>query len=77
MDLVKSRKFSERALLVGVPGTAKTALAFAISQELGGKVAFCLMVGSEVYRTEVEKTEVRSVCLFSFSYSISRSLSDE
>jgi len=59
VELVKSRKFSGRALLlVGAPGTGKTALALAISHELGAKVPFCPMVGSEVYSTEVKKTEV-------------------
>eukprot|EP00339_Tiarina_fusa_P029610 CAMPEP_0117040896 /NCGR_PEP_ID=MMETSP0472-20121206/28595_1 /TAXON_ID=693140 ORGANISM="Tiarina fusus, Strain LIS" /NCGR_SAMPLE_ID=MMETSP0472 /ASSEMBLY_ACC=CAM_ASM_000603 /LENGTH=204 /DNA_ID=CAMNT_0004751761 /DNA_START=157 /DNA_END=768 /DNA_ORIENTATION=+ len=48
-----------RALLfAGPPGTGKTALALAISQELGPKVPFCPMVGSEVYSTEVKKTEI-------------------
>ncbi|TEB20371.1 RuvB-like helicase 1 [Coprinellus micaceus] len=59
VDLIKSRKFSGRALLlVGAPGTGKTALALAVSHELGTKVPFCPMVGSEVYSTEVKKTEV-------------------
>ena len=58
-ELVKSRKFSGRALLlVGAPGTGKTALALAVSHELGAKVPFCPMVGSEVYSAEVKKTEV-------------------
>jgi SpoVK/Ycf46/Vps4 family AAA+-type ATPase len=45
-------------VLVGAPGTGKTALALAVSHELGTKVPFCPMVGSEVYSTEVKKTEV-------------------
>lgn len=39
-------------------GTGKTALALGIAQELGTKVPFCPMVGSEVYSSEVKKTEV-------------------
>lgn len=45
-------------LLAGGPGTGKTAVALAISQELGPKVPFCPMVGSEVYSSEIKKTEV-------------------
>lgn len=59
VDLIKSKKMAGRALLfAGPPGTGKTALAMAISQELGPKVPFCPMVGSEVYSSEVKKTEV-------------------
>jgi len=45
-------------LLAGAPGTGKTALALGISQELGPKVPFCPMVGSEVFSSEVKKTAV-------------------
>ena len=45
-------------LLAGPPGTGKTALALAISAELGDKVPFCPIVGSEVYSAEIKKTEV-------------------
>jgi len=44
-------------LLAGGPGTGKTALALAISQELGTKVPFCPITGSEIYSAEVKKTE--------------------
>ncbi|KAJ1924372.1 RuvB ATP-dependent DNA helicase pontin [Tieghemiomyces parasiticus] len=59
VDLVKAKKMAGRAvLLTGAPGTGKTAIAYAVSQELGPKVPFCPMVGSEVYSTEIKKTEV-------------------
>jgi RuvB-like protein 1 (pontin 52) len=57
--LIQSRKFSGRALLLaGAPGTGKTALALALAAELGARVPFCPMVGSEVYSAEVGKTAV-------------------
>jgi len=59
VELIKSKKMAGKALLfAGAPGTGKTALALAISQELGTKVPFCPMVGSEVYSSEVKKTEI-------------------
>ena len=36
----------------------QTALALAVAQDLGPKVPFCPMVGSEVYSSEIKKTEV-------------------
>lgn len=59
MDLIRSRKMAGRALLLaGAPGTGKTALALGIAQELGPKVPFCPMVGSEVFSSEVKKTAI-------------------
>ncbi|CAZ83728.1 unnamed protein product [Tuber melanosporum] len=58
VDLIKAKKMSGRAvLLAGGPGTGKTALALAVSQELGTKVPFRPIVGSEIYSAEVKKTE--------------------
>merc|ERR1711934_1050089 len=59
VEMIRSKKMAGRALLlVGAPGTGKTAIALGIAQELGTKVPFCPMVGSEVYSSEVKKTEV-------------------
>ncbi|KAL6579917.1 Ras and Rab interactor 1 [Orobanche minor] len=59
VDMIRQKKMAGHAVLfAGPPGTGKTALALGISQELGSKVPFCPMVGSEVYSSEVKKTEV-------------------
>ena len=59
VDMIRAKKMAGRALLLaGAPGTGKTALALGIARELGSKVPFCPMVGSEVYSAEVKKTEV-------------------
>lgn len=59
VELIRQKKMAGRALLLaGGMGTGKTALAMAVCHELGTKVPFCPMVGSEVYSTEVKKTEV-------------------
>ena len=44
--------------VAGGPGTGKTAIALAIAFELGNKVPFVPIVGSEVYSNEVKKSEV-------------------
>jgi len=59
VDLIGSRKMAGRALLLaGAPGSGKTALALSIAAELGPKVPFCPMVGSEVFSSEVKKTSI-------------------
>lgn len=59
VELIKSRKMAGRGLLfAGAPGTGKTAIALGISQELGPRVPFRPIVASEVYSTEIKKTEV-------------------
>mmetsp|Transcript_8117 Transcript_8117/g.12431 ORF Transcript_8117/g.12431 Transcript_8117/m.12431 type:complete len:468 (+) Transcript_8117:144-1547(+) len=59
VDLIRSSKMAGRAiLLAGAPGTGKTALALAISHELGSQVPFCPMVGSQVVSAEVKQTEI-------------------
>lgn len=74
MELIRRKKMAGRAvLLAGPPGTGKSkiqsfeneytclylaALALAVAHELGTRVPFCPMVGSEVYSTEIKKTEV-------------------
>jgi len=59
VDLIRCRKMAGRTLLlVGAPGSGKSAIARAISKELGTRVPFFVLSGSEVYSAEVKKSEV-------------------
>ena len=59
VDMIKTKKMAGRAILfAGAPGTGKTAIALGMAKELGPKVPFVPMVGSEVYSSEVKKVEI-------------------
>ncbi|MEM2995344.1 MAG: RuvB-like domain-containing protein [Candidatus Bathyarchaeia archaeon] len=59
VQMIKEGKLSGKTvILAGPPGTGKTAIAVAISKELGANVPFIQMSGSEIYSSERKKTEV-------------------
>ena len=59
VHMIKDGKLSGKTvILAGPPGTGKTAIAVAVSRELGSNVPFIQMSGSEVYSSEKKKTEV-------------------
>ncbi len=56
--LIKSGKMAGKGILIaGPPGTGKTAIAVAISKELGKDIPFVQVSASEFYSTEMKKTE--------------------
>jgi TBP-interacting protein len=59
VQMIKDGKLSGKTVIfAGPPGTGKTAIAVAISKELGANVPFIQMSGSEIYSSERKKTEV-------------------
>jgi len=59
VKMIKEGKMAGRAVLfAGPPGTGKTAIACAIARELGTDVPFVTLSGSEIYSSELKKTEV-------------------
>ena len=59
VEMIKQGKLAGKCIiLAGPPGTGKTALAVAISRELGPNVPFIQLSASEIYSAERKKTEV-------------------
>ena len=59
VKMIREGKLSGKTIiLAGPPGTGKTAIAVAVSRDLGQNVPFIQMSGSEVYSSERKKTEV-------------------
>ncbi|MDW7985671.1 MAG: RuvB-like helicase [Nitrososphaerota archaeon] len=59
VKMIKEGRMAGRAVLfAGPPGTGKTAIAYAIAKELGRDVPFVALSGSEIYSSEMKKTEV-------------------
>eukprot|EP00375_Theileria_parva_P001626 XP_764299.1 DNA helicase RuvB [Theileria parva strain Muguga] len=59
VDMIKSKKMAGKALLLAGPsGSGKTALAMGIARELSTSAPFTILSSTEVFSTEVKKTEI-------------------
>jgi len=59
VQMIREGRIAGRGiLLIGPPGTGKTAIAVAIARELGEDTPFVAISGSEIYSSEKKKTEI-------------------